>query len=309
MEWLAREPASERGLAGAQSMTHSHQHLHDKSSYYLEQLCTIAVCGLLGGVAVMLYYQEMLRFILADFLHKYVLWSGFGLLGLAALRGAFLWLSFGRADGTQPHDHCQHDHDACDHVDDHNNEDHQASEPVAIASDPHHDHGHSHAWKPWRYCVMCLPIMLYFLNMPNQGLSSATALDVEESDHPVVAKQGEILNLGFREMERWAFSQQQREYFEGRKGSIKGQFLPKNDGGFTLVRFRRTCCAADAIELRVAIICPDIVTHIKKMKWVEVTGEIQFRKRRGREEYVPVLKLQSRNDVQPAEPDYNPYIE
>ena len=35
-------------------MSHSHDHSHDHSSFYLEQLCTIVVCGLLGIVAVML---------------------------------------------------------------------------------------------------------------------------------------------------------------------------------------------------------------------------------------------------------------
>jgi hypothetical protein len=261
---------------GVSIMTHSHEHVHTDSRYYPEQLSTVVVCALLGGVAVMLYYQEMLRFILANFLHKYVLWSGIGLLSLAAIRGGFLSFSAARR--------CHHDSGGC-------------------------DHDHEHAWKPGRYIFLCLPIMLYLLHLPNQGFSSATPLDVEELDHAVVGKQGEIINLGFREMEKWAFNQYQREFFEGRKGRIIGQFIPLNDRSFTLVRFVRKCCAADVIPLGAAIICPEPVTHIEKMKWVEITGEIQFRKRRGREEYVPVLKLQSRNDVQPADEPSDPYIQ
>jgi hypothetical protein len=264
-------------------MSHSHDHVHHESSYYLEQLCTIAVCGLLGGVAVLLYYQDMIRFILAPFLQIYLLWSGFSLLSLAAIRGAFLWLSVHRAGQSHRPDDCHHGPKVC-------------------------DHDHDLAWRPWRYGFLCLPIMLYFLNLPNQGFSSATPLEVEELDHAIMAKEGEILNLGFREMEKWAYNQSQREAFEGRKGRIAGQFVPLNDRSFTLVRFKRSCCAADAIQLGVAIICPATVTHIKKMKWVEITGEIQFRKRRDRDEYVPVLKLQSRNDVQPTDEPADPYI-
>jgi hypothetical protein len=284
IELIRREPASGRGLLGVWIVTHSHKHLHEESSYYLEQWCTIAVCGMLGGVAVLLYYQEMSRFILAPFLQVYILWSGFALLSLAAIRGAFLWSSVRRAAQTHAHENCHDGSNVCDH-----------------------DHGH--AWRPWRYGFLCLPFMLYFLNLPNQGFSSATPLDVEDSDHPIVAKEGEILNLGVREMEKWAYNQSQREAFEGRKGRIKGQFVPNPNGSFTLVRFKRFCCPADVIQLRVVIVCPETVTHIQKMKWVEVTGEIQFRKRRDRDEYVPVLQLQSRNDVQPTDQDEDPYIQ
>src|SRR6266568_7667713 len=138
-------------------MSHSHDHSHDDSSYYLEQLCTIVVCGLLGIVAVMLYYQKSLNFMLAHFLHAYVLWSGFAILALVGLRGALLSLSLRR----------------------------------------HHNHSHQHGWSPWRYIVLCLPIMLYFLGLPNQGFSSVKAIDVEDADRVVTDQGGEIIHLNF----------------------------------------------------------------------------------------------------------------
>src|SRR5713226_9423621 len=149
------------------------------SAYYMDQVCTLLVCGLLGIVAVMLYYQKFLNFMLAHFLHSYVLWSGFVLLGLVGLRGILLWSSAGRH---------------------------------------HDDHGHEHGWKPWRYGVMSLPIMLYFLGLPNQGFSSAKAIEVEESGHIVRDQGGEVIHLDFRDLERWAYDEAKREWSEGRTG-------------------------------------------------------------------------------------------
>jgi uncharacterized repeat protein (TIGR03943 family) len=311
-------------------MTHSHEHTHDRASYYMEQLWAIGVCGLLGAVAVLLYYQEVLRFILAPYLHIYVLGSGIALIALAAVRGAFLWSSVGRPSESH-HDHCHHDLDACDHDHDHENE--PGEEPAAFPGahrhdhgDPHeeqavlttvdqnhchdHDHGHSHAWRPWRYMLLCLPIILYFLNLPNQGFSSVSAVDVEESGRAVEWKPGDAIKLEFKELERWAYNEAQREYYEGRKGTLKGQFASgKSDKTFGLVRFKITCCAADAIPLNVVIISPESVTQVKPLQWVQVTGKIEFRKKRDKDEYVPVLQLQSRDDVQLTEPDYNPYLQ
>jgi uncharacterized repeat protein (TIGR03943 family) len=304
-------------------MSHSHEHVHAETydpSYYMEQLCTIGACGLLGGVAVMLYYQEMVRFILAPYLQIYVLWSGYALLGLAAIRGIFLWSSVGRAREASLHEHCHHDPDHCDHDHDHAHEHEHPhmheEEPAALTVLDHHhdhddDHGHSHGWKPWRYMVLCLPLMLYFLNLPNRSYSSTAEVgDVQDAEHAVQEKKGDTLKLEFKELERWAYNELQRDHFEGMKGTLKGQFAPgKNDKMFGLVRFKITCCAADVIPLNVVILSPESINHVKKDQWVEVTGRIEFRKKRDREEYIPVLQLQSRNDVQLTEPDFNPYIQ
>jgi WD40 repeat protein len=98
------------------------------------------------------------------------------------------------------HDHghaCDHDHDdghvhdhACDHdhghehaitAESHHHHHHGVTaEPVAAVTahadhdhDPepsgNHDHGHDHGWSPWRYAVLLLPLMLFFLDLPSQG--------------------------------------------------------------------------------------------------------------------------------------------
>src|ERR1043166_3086468 len=94
-------------------MGHTHTHSEDRTTYYMEQLCTIGICAMLGGVAVILYYQNILRFILADKLHVWVLGSGVALLVMAALRAIGLWWSVGpsTANHTHEHGHChEHDH-------------------------------------------------------------------------------------------------------------------------------------------------------------------------------------------------------
>jgi hypothetical protein len=292
-----------------QPMTHTHEHSHDQSTYYMEQLCTIGVCGLLGVVAVLAYYQKFLAStdppVLAPYLHRYVLWSGFAILGLVGIRGVSLWLSVGRRSADHQHsDDCghhhahdleddDHDHEVCEHHHDSDLEhDHEH------AHDHGHDHGHEHGWNPWRYIMLCLPIILFFLGLPNGGFKSVKAMEVEESSRAIGDKSGDVIHLRFKELESWANNESQRETFEGRIGVLKGQFvLGKTPNTFGLVRFKMTCCAADAIPLNVAIISPESVANFKPMSWVQVTGQIQFRKRKDRDEYLPVLKLRSRSDI------------
>ena len=53
-------------------MAHHHHHsAGDRNAYYLDQLFTIAVCGALGGVAIMLWYTGKLGLMLHP---KFFLW-------------------------------------------------------------------------------------------------------------------------------------------------------------------------------------------------------------------------------------------
>jgi hypothetical protein len=298
-------------------MSHSHEHSHDRSTYYMEQLCTIGVCGVLGLVAVLLYFQRtadnqrMLDFILARYLHPYVLGCGIGLLGVTMLRGVFLWFSVGRLRAAHSHNHDHGEECHHDHLHAHDDPDREsAQEEHADIHTCGHDHGHEHAWNPWRYIVLCLPIMLFFLGLPNEGFRTLKAMDVEESSRDVSDKEGKPLSLNFKDLEIWAYSEDKREWSEGRTGVLKGQFAPgKSSQMFGLVRSKITCCAADVIQLHVAIISPESVAYIKPGSWVEVTGQIQYRKRKDRDEYVPVLKLRSANDVVPSTADDDPYLQ
>lgn len=177
-----------------------HTHSEDRSTYYMEQLCTIGICGLLGGVAVMLYYQNILRFILAEYLHVYILWSGIVLLILVALRAVGLWSSTAALalnhDHAHEHDHCHdhgHDHQHA-HVHEHGEEEHCHEHDHGHAHE--HSCGHEHSWNPGRYIVLLLPIVLYFLQLPNAGFSaSGSAINLENLDPSLAGKYVENTGL------------------------------------------------------------------------------------------------------------------
>src|SRR5262249_5301861 len=92
---------------------HSHEHSDEAQTYYLDQLCTIALCGGLGAVGVLMWYpsiqtetgwRNLLSFILADQFHLPVLAGSIALLALVAIRAVVLWRSVGHA-GDHHHDH------------------------------------------------------------------------------------------------------------------------------------------------------------------------------------------------------------
>jgi hypothetical protein len=330
-------------------MAHAHVHHEDKVSYYLEQLSTIGVCGALGAVGIMMYRQEMLNFILAPAFHKPVLVGGIALVVLAAVRAVTLLIS---AESAHHHHHehghdCGHDHahgHDCGHEHEHKHEHthdcghHHEHQPGHDCGHEHHhhetesdenvdvehslesaiEHGHAHGWSPWRYAILLLPIVLYFLNLPNQGFSAAVfekladpAKGLDTGSQEVAAKGTGVIPLEFKELERAASTAEQRQYYEGQSGRLVGQFNPsrETDKVFSLVRFKITCCAADAVPLKVAIVSPEPVLEVQPLQWVEVTGQIQFRKLRDKEEYLPVLQLKSKEQIESlSKPPANPYL-
>jgi DUF1980 C-terminal domain len=281
-------------------MAHDHSHA---GTYYVDQLCTIASCGALGGVAVMLYATNRLGLILADQFFIPVLLGGAALLALVAVRAVTLWQEAGRAAAhSHEHGHTHvhnHDHEhgeGCDHNHSH---DHGHTHS--------HDHGHDHGWTPVRYAVLMLPIALYFLNLPNQSFSAEMVgrqvikMDVQGAAN-VAAKEGVV--LGFKELVNAAAYPGTRAAMQGKTGRMAGQFMPSpaTDKQFTLFRIDRTCCAADAVVAQMVIACEENVTRFQSQQWVEVEGQIQFHKAPGKEKYLAVLYLKSADQVKPTQP-------
>src|SRR5437764_938820 len=135
----------------------AHTHEHDEN-YFLDQVFTIALCGALGGIAVMLYVrQSMLKIILDQKFHLYILLGGIGLLVLVAIRAVAVWQLAGHTHGHDPHGHGHdHDHHNHDHAHDHHHDhdhahahDHPHDHAHAHSDDHAHDHGHDHGWSPW----------------------------------------------------------------------------------------------------------------------------------------------------------------
>src|SRR5579875_2072928 len=200
-------------------MAHDHSH-GDHNAYYLNQLFTIAVCGALGGVAVMLWWSGTITLMLHPKFFLWVLLGGMTLLVLVVLRAAAVWRSVDDLtavpDHTHDHDHCGHDHDHCHHDHDHDH-----------GHDHDHDHGHDHGWAPWRYVVLLLPVVLYFLNLPNQGFSADAGgnLDVSKYDAPEAAVRSTgTATVGFAELQQASLTPESRDFYEGKTITLTGQY-------------------------------------------------------------------------------------
>ncbi len=294
-------------------MGHDHHHHHDQGGYYVEQLCTIGISAALGVIAVLLWRRGQL-FFLADKFHLPVLLGGIALLVLAVIRSVALWAAVGRVAHDHEHEHNHdhahaHDHDhagACDH-------DHDHEHPPGHAGHAHdHDHDHDHGWNPLRYVFLMLPVVFFFLNLPNEGFSGAIKwVDFDAFDQGSSKdKGGDVIDLDFKEFQDITYDAERRTYYDGRHIRLKGQYAPSgNDKLFTLIRFKLSCCAADAIPLPVVIRAPEPIRNIKHRDWVEVTGRLTFAKHRDREEYVPVLQLASKADIRPVPAPSNPFLQ
>ncbi|MDY3552845.1 hypothetical protein R5W24_001934 [Gemmata sp. JC717] len=152
-------------------MAHSHAGCQSPRDYFTEQLLTIFVCGGLGFVAIQLYRSDMLRHILAPQFHLPVLIGGIVVFVLVLLRAITVWREAGElvpVDSNDPTCRENHVHTAsCNHL---------PGLPGAPNTDENlvDDHGHSHdmSWVFARMLILVFPITLYFLGIPNTGLSA-----------------------------------------------------------------------------------------------------------------------------------------
>lgn len=280
----------------------AHTHEHDES-YFLDQIFSIALCGALGGIAVILFVRKkMLTIILDQRFHPFVLAGGITLLVLVVIRAVALWQQAGVAGGHHHHHdghehdhdhnhhhHHDHDHAHCGHDHHHEHGEKSVGLTVIPSPDADHEHGHDHGWAPWRYTILMLPVVLFLLNLPNDGFSARfKPVEVEDGlaetaastvgllvspggPGPLLAatalypgrnnRYGEgvvtkidIANLRFSELERAAMSPSLRSEYTGKAVTIVGKFDSRGDSSqFGLVRFKMNCCAADALPLNAVI--------------------------------------------------------
>lgn len=281
-------------------MAHDHSH-EDRNTYYLNQLFTIAVCGLLGGVTVMLWYSGKLRFLVVERFWLPTLIGGLTLLALVLVRAIAVWRTVDEPvdaghQHDHEHDHCGHDHGHCGHDHDHDhdhNHDHHGHSHGSGA-----DHGHEHGWAPWRYVVLLLPVVLYFLNLPNEGFSAAHGDRVKDIQIDLPSElgkgDGRAFEVGFDELQRASLSATERGNYEGKTVTVVGQYSDVSETRFTLVRFKIACCARDAVPLN-AVIMVDPKADQKldrntyRNKWVEVRGQVHFSQKSGSQEFITAL--------------------
>jgi hypothetical protein len=117
-------------------MAHDHHH-GDRAAFYTEQLFSIGACGAFAGVTLLLWYNGVLKNLLAEKFHIWVVLGGVTLLVMAVVNSIAVWFSVGEAKAVpvNGHDH-NHDHD---HDHDHGHDHHHEH-----AHDHHHDHSHGH---------------------------------------------------------------------------------------------------------------------------------------------------------------------
>jgi hypothetical protein len=302
-------------------MAHAHDHHHDDRSYYTDQLFTIATCGAVGAVAVLMWYSGRLSVILHPKFFPWVLGGGVALLVAVTVRAVALWFevedshghehahSHDHDHGHHHHDH-DHDHGCCGH--DHSHEHAhsiQASAPAALATLPMaaapaahehahdhdhahgdedgHDHSHDHAWSPWRYVVLLTPVLLYLLNLPDQGFRGAPDLRLPGIDAGQLAAAQGVKETGtaegvtFGQLEQAALHAETRDYYQGKRVRLTGQYFGSNERYFNLVRYRIQCCAADARPINVTfMVDPGAKQGLDfdkfNGKWVQVTGYVYF---------------------------------
>lgn len=328
---------------------HDHHHDHDGDTYYLDQICMVGISGAFGAICLALYFtnmmttdgQTMLGRLLAPKFHLWILGSGIALVFIAAVRGLALWRQAGTLDHVHDHAHahdhdhgdCGHEHGACDH--EHGHHHHHAGH-----THHHHDHDaadHDHGWAPWRYVLLLVPIILFLLGLPNKG-PAAKPTDIQLDMTHITAgyagmiasaptSEGQILTwmaamymteeapieVGFKDLENFANTEQSRQEWRGKTVRVRGQFAPSpgSDQVFSLVRFRISCCAADAIPMNVPIVSRQPLSEraepLSLNDWVKVTGIVDFQ-RVGKNERT-VLRVMSLDKIEKCQPDNNPYIQ
>jgi hypothetical protein len=322
-------------------MGHAHTH-EDQSTYYIEQIFTIAVCGAIGGVCLLLYIRReaLLNGMLKDDQHLRVLFGGIGLLLLVLIRAVSVWIAAGKmgakaqvADHIHDHDHdhdhaqCGHSHGHCDHDHEHGHDHEHESLTMAGDHEHFHDHhGHDHGWAPWRYALLILPVVLFLLGLPARGgmnVSNQSGIDDKVGAVEKSGDKGQNFTIGFNQLEKAARSAAVRDNIAGSTVRLTGQYKGDRSDRFTLVRFKINCCAADAIPLKAVIMIDPAKDKDGKLavdpdrfrdKWVQVTGRVEFYKQGKNNEYIPVILLEADSQSQllseavlEVPPDNNPY--
>jgi hypothetical protein len=234
---------------------------------------------------------------------------------------------------------CGHDHahgESCGH-------DHAHAAPHSHEHHHHHDHDaadHDHGWAPWRYVVILVPIILFMLGLPNKPPKiyssdvSIVAISPEAETYVRLTTLGEdpysqILLIGsyanaahyedknaqfvekvdYKTLEGMANNAGLRSSWKGKTIEVRGQYAPMNGSSqiFQLVRLKISCCANDAVQLNVPMVCSENITTIALSDWVKVQGRVDFRESNGA--FRTVVIVSKAKNIEKCPPDTNPYIQ
>jgi uncharacterized membrane protein YraQ (UPF0718 family) len=151
-------------MADAHSHSHSHGAADERTAYYLDQLFAIGAAGSLAAVTIVLWQGQLLGKMLHPNFHFWVGLGGLVLMAIVAVRAITVWMAADQAAAAP----CAEGHahgEECGHA--HGSEAAPHSHSHAHSHSHGGDDGHDHGWAPWRYVVLLLPVVLYFLVLSN----------------------------------------------------------------------------------------------------------------------------------------------
>ena len=110
--------------------------------------------------------------------------------------------------------------------------------------------------------------------------------------------------MDFKTLESAAYDEGSRQFWQHKRVKVVGQYAPfrGSDRVFSLVRFRIQCCAADAIQLNVPMICAESLSGFQANQWVEVIGRVEFQ-RRPDSSFTTIVVIPRRQNVNLTNPD------
>jgi hypothetical protein len=287
-------------------------HSHDRGTggNLAEQICAVIACGALGAVALTLWIiPDSLTFLGLQFQAPLgnawlspILWGGLTAVALASIHAIRVSSEVGRFISDWALDLRARVRSKHDWV-------HELSHNQKCS--------HCQSWAPSRYVILMIPVCLYWFGLVPAAASYHVAIDIQfDGTGPSVsAKGGEIIQ-GFFELGRAAATEESRKYYEGRTAHVVGQVTNLGSQRFGLVRYKISCCAADAVALHLRVDVayeasednpPDLAERLSG-KWAEITGLIQFRKLHDSEEYVTVVKAQAKDIRAFSNPPKYPFV-
>ena len=283
-------------------MAQDHHH-ESASAYYLEQLFNIALCGALGAIMAGMYFNGMVRYLFGNNQAQYqrVLVGGATLLGVVLVRALYVWFAPRAQRPTDRHSHAE-----CDHE--------------------HHPHDHDHGQRPWCFLLLGLPVVLFLLGLPNQGIRGGYDRKLTEEQWKQLqaqsadAKGGAVQQLTFKQLEQTARIPDARRELTGQTIRLTGKYVGDDPSEFSLVRHKVGCCPADAIQVAVKIVINSRVRDQYQLdpapyqhRWVAVTGRLFFV--RVNDEFHSLVLLWPDENTPPSKlveiipPDPNPYVD
>jgi uncharacterized membrane protein YcgQ (UPF0703/DUF1980 family) len=140
-------------------------------------------------------------------------------------------------------------------------------------------------------------------------------MNFDGSGRTAPRKYGEVIR-DLAEVARGACTEERRHFYDGKTAQFVGQATNIETRRFGLIRYKISCCAADAVPLKLVISVPATTEKgetfdgptLLTRRWVMVTGVIQFRKLRDSDEYVTFLEVLAEDvEVLPKPPE-NPFV-